>query len=110
MKKTLLIIILAMISSFTKAQTVNGVAIKDLNVEYVEIQGTAKNLMGTKVLISMDFGQKFDWKDDLIRDENGQKMIFNSMIDALNFMSKNGYTFVDAYAVQGIYIYILKKK
>ena len=48
----------------------------------------------------------------IVKDENGEKMIFNSMIDALNYMTKNGFKFVNAYAItedgQNVYHYLLK--
>ena len=41
-----------------------------------------------------------------------KQLIFNSMMDALNFMSKNGFEFVDAYAItssnQNVYHYLLR--
>lgn len=105
-----------LIQNLTFAQSVNGVAFKDINVEYVQIVGT-KKLFTQKVTIEIDFGQEnklFSNKDTRIVDERGNNLIFNSMIDALNFMSKNGYDFVTAYTVtigdQNVYHYLLKKK
>jgi hypothetical protein len=70
------------------------------------------------VTIEIDFGQENKLfssnKDTRIRDENGKNMIFNSMIDALNFMTKNGYEFVQAYAFavgnQNVFHNLLRKK
>lgn len=111
---TVLICLIANISVL--AQTVNNVPINEIKVEYVQIVGTA-NLMGTKVKIDIDFGQLNNvWttKDSEIRDKNGNKMKFNSMIDALNFMSKAGYDFVSANAItvgnSNVYHYLLRKK
>jgi hypothetical protein len=99
------------------AQTVNDIPIKDIDVEYVQIVGTAK-LLSNKVSIEIDFGQENKLfnsdKDTRIKDVNGKNLIFNSMIDALNFMTKNGYEFVNAYAItvsgQNVYHYLLRKK
>ncbi len=48
----------------------------------------------------------------LIMQRSDSFVIFNSMIDALNFMTKNGFEFVDAYAItvdnQNVYHYLLK--
>tara|TARA_B110000967_G_C18734830_1_gene484520 strand:- start:445 stop:717 length:273 start_codon:yes stop_codon:yes gene_type:complete len=88
----------------------------EIDVEYVQIVGTAK-LLSNKIRIQIDFGQEdkfFSSKDTQVKDENGKQMIFNSMIDAMNFMSKNGYDFVEAYAItvanQNVYHYLLKKR
>ena len=98
------------------AQTVNGIPIKEIDVEYVQIVGTAR-LLSNKVNVQIDFGQEdkiFSAKDTQIKDENGKLTIFNSMIDALNFMSRTGYEFVTAYAIsvsnQNVYHYLLKKR
>ena len=97
------------------AQTVNDIPFEEIDVEYVQIVGTSK-LMSSKLNIDIDFGQKNSmWtsKDTELRDENGKKIIFNSMIDALNFMAKHGYEFLDANAAtigkQNVYQYMLKK-
>ena len=102
-----------LVSGFS--QTVNNVPIKDIDVEYIQIVGTSR-LFSTKVNIEIDFGQRnkvFNTKDTRIVDENGKNVIFNSMIDALNFMSKNGYEFVQAYAFavdnQNVYHYLMRK-
>ena len=100
-----------------RSQTVNDVPIKDIDVEYVEIVGTSR-VLSSKLTIEIDFGQENKLfssdKDTRVKDVNGRNMIFNSMIDALNFMTKNGYEFVQAYAVtksdQMVYHYLLRKK
>lgn len=117
MKKLLLFVLfILLIQNLTYAQSVNGVAFKDINVEYVQIVGTKKPFT-QKVTVEIDFGQEnklFTNKDTRVVDEHGNNLIFNSMIDALNFMSKNGYDFVTAYTVtlgdQNVYHYLLKKK
>jgi uroporphyrinogen-III synthase len=74
--------------------------------------------MSTKLTIQIDFGQRTKFfsagKETILKDEEGKALDFNSMIDALNFMSQNGFEFVNAYAItlgsQNVYHYILKKK
>ena len=116
--KHLILAFLAMsISLAGFSQTVNGAPLKDLNVEHILIVGTAK-LLSNKVTIAIDFGQHnkfFSPKDDgTITDENGKPLVLNSMVDALNFLSKYGYEFVNAYSVtlQGsnVYHWLLRKK
>ncbi len=98
------------------SQTVNDILIKDIDVEYIQIVGTSK-FMSNKVSIEIDFGQHNSYwnsKDTQVKDENGRLMKFNSMIDALNFLSKNGYEFKSAYAFsvgnQNVYHYLLRKE
>lgn len=117
MKIILLASTLLVTNLFGYSQTVNDVPLKEIDVEYVEIVGTAR-VLSSKLTIEIDFGQENKLfssdKDTRIRDENGKNMIFNSMIDALNFMTKNGYEFVQAYAVtisnQNVYHYLLRRK
>ena len=118
MKKLFITAVLLIAFGFSGsfAQTVNGTPLKDIDVDYVQIVGKAK-AMSAKVTVDIDFGQENSYwtnKDTQINDENGNKIVFNSMIDALNFMSKNGYEFVTAYTVtlgnQNVYHYLMNKK
>jgi hypothetical protein len=117
-KNAFLILIVTLVSaSSVISQTVNDTPIKDIDVEFVQIVGTSK-LFKNKVTIQLDFGQSVKFfssgKETQIKDENGKRLSFNSMIDALNFMSKNGYDFVHAYAItignQNVYHYLLQKR
>ena len=65
---------------------------------YCELVGTQKLLTG-KVSVSVDFGQQSYFKDNRLVDENGQVMTFNSMVDAMNYMSTLGWEFEQAYIV-----------
>ena len=119
MKKNKLVIAMLLFTIFglssMLSQTINGVPLEDIDAEYIQIVGTSK-MMSKKVTINIDFGQ-FDniWKvkDTQIIDKDGKPLDFNSMIDALNFMSKNGYDFVDANAMAinnvNVYHFLLKK-
>jgi hypothetical protein len=82
---------------------------------YCEIVGTA-NLLGTKVTVELDFGQKVKFLQDVrYKDpETGKPIKFNSMVDAMNFMGANGWEFVQAYLIgnsqQGyVYHFLLRK-
>ena len=116
--KIKLLTIIAVILSINNiySQTVNDILIEDIDVEYIQIVGTSK-LLNNKVNIEIDFGQEnkvWSSKDTWIKDENDKLIVFNSMIDALNFFSKYGYDFVDAYAInvgnQNVYHYLMKKR
>jgi hypothetical protein len=80
---------------------------------YCEIVGTAK-ILSNKVTIQIDLGQKAKYfEDKRLKDNSGNPIIFNSMIDALNFMGKQGWDFAQAYTVtigqSNVYHYLLKK-
>ena len=115
MKKIFVSIALFICVISLKAQTVNDIPIKDIDVEYVQIVGISK-FMSTKLTIQIDFGQRTKFfssgKETIVKDEDGKALDFNSMMDALNFMSKNGFEFVNAYAITmgniNIYHYLLR--
>jgi hypothetical protein len=73
--------------------------------------------MSNKVTIEIDFGQfRSIWADNRLKDsKTGERIIFNSMIDALNYMGIQGWEFVQAYAFWtggssgNVYHYLLKK-
>ena len=81
---------------------------------YCQIVGT-KKILSNNVVVQVDFGQGVkmsNWKESFLRNEYGSKLTFNSMIDALNYMSNEDWIFVDAYAItvsnQNVYHYVLK--
>lgn len=98
--KKLFTLLLVSLSAFSFAQTVNDVPLKDIDVDYVQIIGIGRSL-STKVNVEIDFGQEtksISFKNGTnIKDARGRNVKFNSMMDALNFMSANGYVFQFAY-------------
>lgn len=117
MKKLLLT--LTLLFSFAGfAQTINGIPIQNLDVEYLQIIGSSV-YMSSKVKISIDIGQRtklMSSNNDTARlkDKNGEVLVFNSIIDALNFMAGYGYEFVQSNIVtegsQNVFYYLMKKK
>lgn len=75
------------------------------DVNYCQIIGTQ---IMTKVAVKIDFGEKTLAKKD------GKYFSFNSMIDALNFMTKNGWEYIDSYTIsldnESVHYYLLKRK
>ncbi|MFP9098641.1 hypothetical protein ACLI09_06260 [Flavobacterium sp. RHBU_24] len=70
-------------------------------------------LFSNKVDIRIDYGQDATFfEDKTVRDKNGKKIIFRSVMDALNYMKSLGWNFVDAYAIttgsQNIYHYLME--
>lgn len=105
------------------SQTINNVPLKDIDSKHIMIVGIG-TFMSNSVKVQVDFGQKveallFKNKEMAVKDENGSPVIFNSMIDALNFFEKNNYEFVNAYAftestgmgkASNVFHWILRKK
>ncbi len=117
MKKLILFLVLLLgVSLTSKSQTIGDKKLSEIKSNYIEIVGMAK-LMSAKVTISVDYGQKkSSWKINATRilDDNNKPVVFNGMIDALNFFTKYGYKFVTAYTVGSggnfVYHYLLEKK
>lgn len=82
---------------------------------YCELVGTGK-FLSNKVNVQVDFGQETNfWKGvAYLKDDAGKKITFNSMVDAMNYMGKEGWEFVQAYVVtannQNVYHWLLKKE
>ena len=117
MRKLLIIAVLFMMAapmSFGQV-TVEGVNINELDIDYCKLNGYNKSMFGMKIIISVDYGQKFNmFKTQRIVGPEGKDMVFNSMIGALNFMERNGWEYVNNYTISSgdklIYHYLLKKK
>jgi hypothetical protein len=115
MKKLLFVLTLFLISFWVKGQEV-ATATDSIKYTYIEIVGTAK-FLSNKVTIQMDFGQatKFGADNRYKDPATGKPFVFNSMIDALNFMGKDGWMFVQAYTVTegssgNVYHFLLRKE
>lgn len=70
-------------------------------------------LLSNKVTIELDFGDfQSMWKDNRIKTETGSVKKFNSIIDALNYMGKQGWVLVNSMMFSGdnlYYSYVFKK-
>lgn len=105
--KTLIILILMFVNISLFAQ-------EKPKYIYCEILGFQK-MLSNKVAIQISFGQKLlFFSDRRLKDpKTGKNRVFNSMIDALNYMGKNGWEFEQAYIVriqnQNVYHYLMKK-
>ena len=116
MKKVIVLLLFIYGCSNLLGQTspvVDTTAVAKFN--YCELVGTAK-LFSKKVTVELDFGQASKaLQDNRYKDPaTGQPVVFNSMVDALNFMGNNGWEFVQAYTIgdaQNGYVYhfMLKK-
>lgn len=109
---TLILLFFTTLTAFT--QTVDDKPIAEIDTEYAQIVGIR---FANKVTVKIDFGQGqniFSRKDAQPKDENGIPIKFNSMIDALNFMSTHGFEYVNAHTIkdesQSEFYYMLKRK
>ena len=97
MKKLILLSTMLMMFCLTSFSQ-NATEVDDSFI-YCEIVGRQK-LFSNKINISMDYGQfnKFGSNQTLV-DANGETKIFNSMVDAMNWMGNDGWEFVQAYTI-----------
>jgi hypothetical protein len=94
---------------------VNGVNINALDISYCELVGFDFGLMKSRLMINIDYGQSFSFGQSMnVESKKGKLLIFNSMIDALNFMEKNGWQYINQYAISNsnnkVYHILLKRK
>lgn len=82
--------------------------------QYCQLIATPR-LFSNKVTIDIDFGEeKPFWTDDRFRTYDGKLKKFNTIIDALNFMGKQGWVFINVYPVRNgssdVYHYGFRKQ
>lgn len=84
--------------------------------QYCEVVATPK-LLSSKVTIDVDYGdERSFWKDNRLRDEQSGKLKkFNTTIDALNYLGKQGWKLVNAFPIYTssntqVYHYVLRKE
>lgn len=106
-------------SSFS--QTVNGVQLSELDVEYITIELKQIPIKGRGFVkrVHIDFGRdrisiSFT-EDNILLDRFGDPIDFRTMLDALNFFAKNGFELAQAYVASydsfpDFHCYILRRK
>ena len=120
MKKILILMCLLLsTASFAQTNSSEQTAPAGDSQKYVYCQLLGyQHLFGKKVKITVDFGQEsklisFTNKNKVMVDENNKPIVFNSMIDGLNYMGQDGWNFVQAYAITmgstNVYHYLLRK-
>ena len=84
---------------------------------YCELLGT-QQFLSKKVTVQVDFGQQSKFfSDNRLVNEQGEVIVFNSMVDAMNYMGTLGWEFEQAYVVtvgtgssaQNVYHWLLSK-
>jgi len=67
--------------------------------QYCEVIATPK-FLSNKVTLEINYGEeKSFWKDNRLKSDEGKLKKFNSVIDALNYMGRDGWIFVNAFPV-----------
>lgn len=108
--KTAALVIGMMICGLASAQNtiyIDGdaqVAKKSFKVYCEIISYNGSGLFSNKTTVEIDFGQqaRFFSNDRRLVDESGRDIIFNSMLDAMNYMAERGWEFEQAYIVQSV--------
>jgi hypothetical protein len=112
MKKILLFSVMILFCFFLKGQDIKS----DTTKQYVYCELVGMSGLTGKVNVSIDFGEKRSFLQGAswLKGEDGKLIKFNSMIDALNYMGKDKWEFVQAYAIGGqggsVYHFLLKKQ
>jgi hypothetical protein len=112
MKNNLLIFALFIGFAFSFGN-VSTIAAQGSKYTYCELVGS-QMFLSNKVMVAIDFGQETKFfQSNIYKDEQtGKPKIFNSMVDALNFMGEKGWEFVQAYVVtasnQNVYRWLLR--
>ncbi len=117
MKK--LLILAALVASFAlddvKAQTVNGVRLTDINVNYIQVK-EIKRAFSQKVFVSVEYGQiPDDLNNTCIKDDLGNKMEFDSALEFVNKANSYGYELFQVFSARkwksdSNAVYVLKRK
>ncbi|MEO8713037.1 MAG: hypothetical protein ABI405_12980 [Parafilimonas sp.] len=95
MKKSIIftIVLLASLHSFSQTDTTKI-------EQYCELIVTPR-LLSNKVTIDVNYGEeKSFWKDTRLKNDDGRFKKFNTVVDALNYMGKSGWIFINAYPVK----------
>src|SRR4026209_2691473 len=81
--------------------------------QYCELVATPR-LLSNRVTIAINYGEeKSIWRDTRLKTDEGKLKKFNTVVDALNYMGKDGWIFINAFPAQNgneqIYHYVFKK-
>jgi len=91
MSKTIIILAISILSFSASSQVyVNGININDTDTQYCSFEGGNGK-------VSLDYGQHniFLANDRLITDSSGKPLRFNSKIDVMNHLEKNGWQLLE---------------
>lgn len=93
--KKLFISGIAMLASYASSAQTDTASVE----QYCQVIATSK-LFSNKVTIDIDFGkEKSYWKDTRLKTSEGVLRQFNTIIDAMNYMGREGWIFISAFPV-----------
>lgn len=109
MKKLLIISMVLLSSIVSNAQTDTSKV-----EQYCQLIATPR-LLSNKVTIDIDYGdEKGFWQDNRLKTDDGKIKKFNTIIDAMNYMGRDGWIFINTYPVRmgetEIYHFAFKKQ
>ena len=109
MKKLIIISVVLLSSIVSDAQTDTSKV-----EQYCQVIATPR-LLSNRVTIDIDFGEeKSFWRDTRLKTDGGKIKKFNTIIDALNYMGREGWIFINAFPVRmgetEIYHFAFKKQ
>ena len=115
MKTLLTVVIMMLCYSVSNSQSVGDVQLADINAEYIQV--TFEEQIGSKVSVHLDFGQanpEYNPRETQLRHQGKKEMVFNSMMDAINYLSGYGYKLEQVYTITkdtaSTPFYILRKE
>ena len=82
---------------------------------YCTLMGNEKDLKNNRVSLSIDYGQD-SFKDNKLVDAAGKEIKFNTMVSAMNYMSKRGWNYEGCYNSKDqiwgglIFVWIMSKE
>ena len=106
---------LVIISSILVSAIVSNAQTDTSRIEqYCQVIATP-GLLSNKVTIDIDFGEeKSFWRESRVKTSDGKIKKFNTIIDAMNYMGRNGWIFINAFPVRmgetEIYHFAFKKQ
>jgi len=78
---------------------VNKQLIDSLGVEYITIHAS-QQFLSDKVRVELEYGQvnkSLASSETRISDVNGREVVFNSVLEVLNLLARQGYEYVDSF-------------
>lgn len=85
----------------SNAQTVQGVALANLDITYLRIYQVQGTTIFSRFIVCIDFGNgnvaRSESKNNPLKDQFGAPINFKTMMEALNFFANHGFELATAY-------------
>jgi hypothetical protein len=115
--KTLLIGLLFLLTQQGSAQVVvDSINLNEVpQLEFIQILGYNQGFFKKKLVVIVDYGQRFTWDKDSRVTKDGEVKVFQSMVQALNFFFDNGWDLETSFllSIEGsghVYHHLLRRK